>query len=370
MRASLIALVLALVPSSVLAQVQEWRLCRAEDADHLVIPACTRLIELDTLSQRDRAIAYVLRGKAHWRQRDFDDAIADENEALKIDPNLSLPMWPAARPMEPAARPMWPAAATMASRKMTTRPSPTPARPSRSIRTLLPPTTTVASPAATEPAIWTARSRTPRGRLKSTPTAPSPSFLAGTSIRENASRALPMPISTRLPRSSRSAASMATAFAAWRLCAKALPPCACRFQPVDRDRSEMRPCLCASRRNLLSQQRRTTCLCRRKQGDRHQPEIRRRSRNARIHLLDQGRPGARRRRLHRLGRGRTQERPRLSMAGKVVHRQGDFDRAIAAFSREIEIEPDNAEAYRYRSTAHGRKHDSGELSPTTTGRSK
>jgi tetratricopeptide (TPR) repeat protein len=89
MRASLVALMLALLPCGALAQsVQEWRLCRAEDTDHLVIPACTRLIESNTLSQRDLAFAYVMRGKAHWRQRDYDDAIADENEALKIDPNL------------------------------------------------------------------------------------------------------------------------------------------------------------------------------------------------------------------------------------------------------------------------------------------
>jgi tetratricopeptide (TPR) repeat protein len=88
MRASLVALLLVLVPSGVLAQVQEWRLCRAEDADHLVIPACTRLIESNTLSRRDRAIAYAIRGKAHWRQQNFDDAIADENEALKLNPNL------------------------------------------------------------------------------------------------------------------------------------------------------------------------------------------------------------------------------------------------------------------------------------------
>ena len=32
-----------------------------------------------------------------------------------------------------------------------------------------------------------------------------------------------------------------------------------------------------------------------------------------------------------------------------------FDRAIADFTREIEIEPDNADAYRYRSTAYARK---------------
>lgn len=85
MRASLVTLMLASLPCSALAlSVQDWRQCRAVDADHLVIPACTRLIASNKLSQGDRAIAYVLRGTAHWRQRDFDEAIADENEAIKI----------------------------------------------------------------------------------------------------------------------------------------------------------------------------------------------------------------------------------------------------------------------------------------------
>jgi tetratricopeptide (TPR) repeat protein len=90
MRASLIALVLVTVSGEALAQgVQDSRLCKAVDADHLVIPACTRLIASSNLSQGDRAIAYAIRGTAHWRQRDFDDAIADENEAIKINPNLA-----------------------------------------------------------------------------------------------------------------------------------------------------------------------------------------------------------------------------------------------------------------------------------------
>src|SRR5229473_3019870 len=90
MRALWIALMLVSVPGGVLAQsVQDWRLCRAVDADHLVIPACARLIEQNKLSQGDRAIAYAMRGTAHWRQRDFDEAIADANEAIKINPNLA-----------------------------------------------------------------------------------------------------------------------------------------------------------------------------------------------------------------------------------------------------------------------------------------
>jgi tetratricopeptide (TPR) repeat protein len=43
------------------------------------------------------------------------------------------------------------------------------------------------------------------------------------------------------------------------------------------------------------------------------------------------------------------------LRGKAYTDKGDFDRAIADFTREIEIEPDNADAYRFRSTAYGRK---------------
>ena len=74
MRASLIALVLVSAPWVALAQSdQDWKLCKAVDADHLVIPACTRLIESNNLAQNDLAIAYSIRGTAHWRQRDLEE---------------------------------------------------------------------------------------------------------------------------------------------------------------------------------------------------------------------------------------------------------------------------------------------------------
>jgi tetratricopeptide (TPR) repeat protein len=91
MRASLIALVLVSAPCAALAQSdQDWKSRKAVDADHLVIPACTRLIESNNLAQNDRAIAYAIRGTAHLRQRDFDEAIADESKAIDIDPNNAV----------------------------------------------------------------------------------------------------------------------------------------------------------------------------------------------------------------------------------------------------------------------------------------
>ena len=89
-RVALIALLLVSMPCGALAQSDhDWVLCKAHDADHLAIPACTRLIEANDLAQRDRAIAYNHRATARWRQRDFDEAIADANAALDIDPSFS-----------------------------------------------------------------------------------------------------------------------------------------------------------------------------------------------------------------------------------------------------------------------------------------
>ena len=56
MRALSLALVLASLPCVALAQSErDWRQCRAEDADHLAIPACTRLLDSHALSERDQA---------------------------------------------------------------------------------------------------------------------------------------------------------------------------------------------------------------------------------------------------------------------------------------------------------------------------
>ena len=90
MKASLIALVLVSAPCVALAESdQDWKLCSADDADDLAIAACTRLLETNELRQDDRAVAYYNRGAARWRKRDFDTAIADENEAIETNPKLA-----------------------------------------------------------------------------------------------------------------------------------------------------------------------------------------------------------------------------------------------------------------------------------------
>ena len=91
MRILLIAVLLG-SPCVALAQnAQDWKFCNADNdtPDHWVISDCARLINSKELGTADRAKAYYNRGAAHWRKRDFDAAIADENEAIKIDPKFA-----------------------------------------------------------------------------------------------------------------------------------------------------------------------------------------------------------------------------------------------------------------------------------------
>jgi len=90
MKVSIVALALVSVSCVALAESgQDWKLCTADDADDPAIFACTRLLQTNDLRQEDRAVVYYNRGAAHWRKRDFDAAIADENEAIEINPKLA-----------------------------------------------------------------------------------------------------------------------------------------------------------------------------------------------------------------------------------------------------------------------------------------
>ena len=92
MRILLIAVLLG-SPCVALAQnAQDWKFCKADNDtpdDWVVISDCARLIESKELGTADRAKAYYNRGAAHWRKGDFDAAIADENDAIKIDPKFA-----------------------------------------------------------------------------------------------------------------------------------------------------------------------------------------------------------------------------------------------------------------------------------------
>lgn len=53
------------------------------------LPICDRALESETLSARDRAATYVNRGIIRMRTRDLDGAIADYDEALRVQPGLA-----------------------------------------------------------------------------------------------------------------------------------------------------------------------------------------------------------------------------------------------------------------------------------------
>ncbi len=57
-------------------------------SDNASVTKCTLALETEILGFRDQARTYVNRGVLHLRQRDFDGAISDFNEASKIDPSL------------------------------------------------------------------------------------------------------------------------------------------------------------------------------------------------------------------------------------------------------------------------------------------
>jgi tetratricopeptide (TPR) repeat protein len=80
-----IACVLLSIPATALAEpAEDWKSCRGSDAD-AGIPACTRLIDNSSLSQKERADAYVERG-AFLDTKDPLRAIADYDKAIALDP--------------------------------------------------------------------------------------------------------------------------------------------------------------------------------------------------------------------------------------------------------------------------------------------
>jgi tetratricopeptide (TPR) repeat protein len=60
--------------------------CNARNSPDQRIAACTRVIEGRAETAANRAIAYVNRGIAYKSKLDFERALADFDEAIKLDP--------------------------------------------------------------------------------------------------------------------------------------------------------------------------------------------------------------------------------------------------------------------------------------------
>src|SRR5262252_8981565 len=85
----IVGALLLLAPSSVAAQQdRDWRNCLGSDADAKVA-GCTRIVERAGEPAANRANAHVRRGVVYLTRHDFDRAIADFEQAVRLDPKMA-----------------------------------------------------------------------------------------------------------------------------------------------------------------------------------------------------------------------------------------------------------------------------------------
>jgi len=91
MRAILLATVLTCVGPSFIATAQaldqQWARCRGEYSDRL-IPACTAVIQSHRQTPENLARAFFFRGRAQAANGQFDRAIDDLDQAIRLDPGF------------------------------------------------------------------------------------------------------------------------------------------------------------------------------------------------------------------------------------------------------------------------------------------
>ena len=175
---------------------QDWQWCVNKgdtfSADQQ-IAGCTAITQSGQETEKDRlAKAYSSRGIAWLDKGDFDRAIADFNDAIRLDPTRAAPYKVAAALGEAKA--------------ISAAPPPISTRRSGSIRHSRLPSTTAVSSGAIR-AISTAPSPTSTRRSGSTPNTHSPTTTAGSHGAERAISTVPSPTSTRRPGSTRNTRS-------------------------------------------------------------------------------------------------------------------------------------------------------------------
>jgi tetratricopeptide (TPR) repeat protein len=82
----------ALMPAAPAGAQSALQACNGDHhaTPDLAIEGCTVLIRSGKLSGRNLAVAYTNRGSAYDDLHDEDRALADQNEAIRIDPKLDL----------------------------------------------------------------------------------------------------------------------------------------------------------------------------------------------------------------------------------------------------------------------------------------
>ena len=83
-----IAVVALMSMPAMAASRRDWNDCEANDPDRS-IAGCTRLLQGRSETAHNRAVAYSNRGAAYNDKGDYDRAIADFNEAIRLDPTYT-----------------------------------------------------------------------------------------------------------------------------------------------------------------------------------------------------------------------------------------------------------------------------------------
>jgi tetratricopeptide (TPR) repeat protein len=88
--AACVALVLAGPAAAETQQQIDW--CNGKDSvgADFVISGCTAIIQTNGKSPKDLSTAFNNRGNAYYDKKDYDRAIADYSEALRLDPGFAL----------------------------------------------------------------------------------------------------------------------------------------------------------------------------------------------------------------------------------------------------------------------------------------
>jgi tetratricopeptide (TPR) repeat protein len=86
----IVAMVIGLLAWAGISRAQDGtaQSCQPGANPDIMIAACTRVIERKGTSPEELAAAYLIRGAARRDKKQLDAAIGDENEALKLQPNL------------------------------------------------------------------------------------------------------------------------------------------------------------------------------------------------------------------------------------------------------------------------------------------